>query len=156
MKGNFSDIASLCDRIKHDTKLFEREILPFHILQTELSLSNTNATSNIYDAKKLPNQQDAIFMYSTMTKEIICIMEDDNLHENIIDFCRSQYANNRHVLNLIDEFDRDYALYSPITWYTRDGFLYKMLNKALRINDIKPLVLLHNYIRHLHQQLIEL
>ncbi|CAF1399839.1 unnamed protein product [Rotaria sordida] len=95
-------------------------------------------------------------MYSTMTKEIICMMEDDNLHENMIDFCRSQYANNRHVLNLIDEFDRDYALYSPITWYTRDGFLYKMLNKALRINDIKPLVLLHNYIRHLHQQLIEL
>ncbi|CAF1307184.1 unnamed protein product [Adineta ricciae] len=28
-----------------------------------------------------------------------------------------------------------------------------MLNKALRTNDIKPLFFLHNYIRHLHEQL---
>ena len=135
VKGCFDDMTSLCDRIKHDTKQYERDILPFHILPAESSLTNTN---------------------STLTKEIICMMEDDDLHENMIDYCRSQYANNHHVLKMIDEFDQNFEKYSPITWYTREGFLYKMLNKALRANDIKPLFFLHNYVRRLHQQLVEL
>jgi hypothetical protein len=156
VKSNFPDITSLCDRIKDDMRQCEREILSFHVLQTKSSSTNTNTLSNMFNLQKLPNQQDAIFMYSTLTKEIICMMEDDDLHENLIEFCRSEYANNRHVLEMIDEFDRNYDSYSPISWYTRDGFLYKMLNKALRTNDIKPLFLFHNYIRHLHQQLVEL
>ena len=50
----------------------------------------------------------------------------------------------QHVLPLIDKFDRDYDRYSPITWYTRQTFLYKMLNQALRINDVRTLFFLHN------------
>lgn len=155
VKGYFTDLASLCDRLNHDTKQYERTVLPFHVLRTETSFDSMSKL-NLVDEEKLPNQQEARFMYSTITKEIICMMENDNLHENMIDFCRSQYDNNLHVLQMIDEFDRDFQLYSPITWYTREGFLYKMLNKALRTNDIKPLFFLHNYIRNLHQQLLDL
>lgn len=157
VKGHFADITALSDRLKYDTKHYEQSILPFHVLQTESPLINNNSTLNSGGIdKKFPNQQDAIFMYSTLTKEIICMMEDDDLHENMIDFCRSQYANNPHVLKMIDEFNQNIELYSPIWWYTREGFLYKMLNKALRANDIKPLFFLHNYIRRLHRQLLEL
>ena len=78
-------------------------------------------------------------MYSTITKDILCMMEDDDLHGITIDYCRSQCANNQHVLQLIDEFDRDLNRYSPITWYTRETFLYKMLNRALRIHDVRTL-----------------
>lgn len=152
-----SNISSLCAQIEYDVKMFEREIFAFHVLPRQSSSMNHPGTNDLpSDNNQLSDRQEASFMYSAVAKEILCMMEDDDLHEHMVDFCRSQYANNQHVLKLIDEFDRDYDRYSPITWYTRETFVYKMLNRALRTNDVRTLFFLHNYVRHLHQQIVSL
>ena len=57
--------------------------------------------------------------------------------------------------NVIDEFENDYSSDNALWWYTRDSFLYKMLNKALRIQDIGTLFLFRFFIRDIYEQLKE-
>jgi tetratricopeptide (TPR) repeat protein len=49
--------------------------------------------------------------------------------------CRKFYSNDQHTLSLIDEFDRTYRSADAIFWYTKSGFLYRLINAALRTED---------------------
>ncbi|UJR16573.1 hypothetical protein I4U23_003474 [Adineta vaga] len=54
---------------------------------------------------------------------------------------------------ILNEFERDYEKHSPIWWYTRECFVYEMLNKALRTNDIDILIKMAFFIRDLHREI---
>jgi len=54
-------------------------------------------------------------------------------------------------MNILKEFENAYDKYSPIWWYTRECFVYKMLNKALRTENIDILIKMDFFIRDLHQ-----
>ncbi|CAF4728535.1 unnamed protein product, partial [Rotaria sp. Silwood2] len=50
--------------------------------------------------------------------------------------CRAYYRNDAIQLAQIDEFERKFQSKDAIRWYTRPGFLYYLVNKALRSQDI--------------------
>ncbi|CAF1568789.1 unnamed protein product [Didymodactylos carnosus] len=75
--------------------------------------------------------------------------------KDMIDLCRSLYANDKDSLNVIEEFERDYRPEKAIWWFTRDIFLYRIINKALRLQDIDQLYRMRYFITHLHAQLVE-
>ena len=58
-------------------------------------------------------------------------------------------------LKLVREYAQDYSPDRALWWYTRDCFLYRMLNKALRVQNVQLLYLLRFFIRHLQQQLAQ-
>ncbi|CAF2958556.1 unnamed protein product [Rotaria sp. Silwood2] len=55
----------------------------------------------------------------------------DMLHE-----CYLYYANNEVEQKKIAKFTSTYTLESAINWYTRDAFVYRLINKAFRTKDI--------------------
>ncbi|CAF1228013.1 unnamed protein product, partial [Didymodactylos carnosus] len=59
-------------------------------------------------------------------------------------------------LNYIDEFEEWYDPMNAIFWYTRDTFLFRLLNKALREQDVNTLYSLRYFIKDLHLQLKQL
>ena len=67
--------------------------------------------------------------------------------------CSLLYADNPSVLQAIKEFSHTYAPEEAIRWYTRDGFLYKVLNRVLREKNQETIQLLHFLIYDLNQQL---
>jgi tetratricopeptide (TPR) repeat protein len=73
----------------------------------------------------------------------------------MIQFCREQYSDNEAQLLIIDEFERDYVPENAIWWYTRDTFLYRLLNKALRIQDVDVLYKLRFFTKSLDEQIEE-
>ncbi|CAF4275983.1 unnamed protein product, partial [Rotaria magnacalcarata] len=81
-------------------------------------------------------------------------MTEDNKDE-MIKFCREQYADNPHELRFVNEFEQRYKSNQAINWYTREGFLYKIVNKALRTQNIELLYRIRTFIRHLHMHLLE-
>jgi hypothetical protein len=104
---------------------------------------------------------DSSFVYSKLFKEILIGMNRDErimdkAKEDFVDFCRIQYANNPIELNVIEEFRRDYSQPSPIWWYTRQCFVYSMLNRAVETDDIDILLKMGFVICDLHQHLREL
>ena len=56
----------------------------------------------------------------------------------------------------IDEFKREYQSNAAIQWYTRDTFLYRLINQALRCEDIETLFACRLFITDLQKQLSEL
>ena len=57
----------------------------------------------------------------------------------MINACRNYYRGNGNELELIDEFEKCYSSEQCIRWYTRETFVYKMVNKALRTEDVQQL-----------------
>ncbi len=55
--------------------------------------------------------------------------------------------------NVIKKFENDYSSENPLWWYSCDSSLYRMLNKALRIQDIDTLFLFRFFIRDIYEQL---
>ncbi len=73
--------------------------------------------------------------------------------ENLINCCKQQYRNNRGDLALVCEFENEYSANRALWWYTRDSFLYRMLNKALRVQNIELLFLFRFVIADVYHQL---
>ena len=68
-------------------------------------------------------------------------------------FLRDQYHEDNANLTVIEEFERDYLSNQAIWWYTRECFLYRILNKALRVQDTEVLYKFRFFIKDLHFQI---
>ncbi|CAF4836541.1 unnamed protein product [Rotaria sp. Silwood1] len=66
---------------------------------------------------------------------------------------KSYYNGNTATEKALNEFNENYSSDCAILWYTKDTFLYRVLNKALRHQDIETILLLHFFIVDLHNQL---
>ena len=69
--------------------------------------------------------------------------------------CREYYRNNRRMIEQINQFQQtyrpDYAIYE----YTRDSFLYRIVNHALRTKNMIIVRKFSPFIRDLYAQLLE-
>ncbi|CAF1459597.1 unnamed protein product [Adineta ricciae] len=82
------------------------------------------------------------------TPDTITLPYDDMFNE-----CRSYYKNNQSVLRDINSFAENHKPVDPIKQYTRNGFLYRILNHALRTRNMGLIRIFSPFIRHLHGQL---
>ncbi|CAF2589733.1 unnamed protein product [Rotaria sp. Silwood2] len=73
--------------------------------------------------------------------------------EKFVEECNILYEHNPSVLQAIKEFNDTYVPEDAIRWYTRDGFLYKVLNRVLREQNQHGIQLLHFFIYDLDRQL---
>jgi tetratricopeptide (TPR) repeat protein len=71
----------------------------------------------------------------------------------MIEVCRQYYRGHTKQLRLIDEFERDYRPEKAIRWYTKQSFVYKLVNKALRSEDIDQLHIFRFFIGDLSESL---
>ncbi|CAF3550380.1 unnamed protein product [Rotaria sp. Silwood1] len=73
--------------------------------------------------------------------------------EEFISRCNTIYKGNDSELKIVKEFSRKYTPDKALWWYTRESFLYRMLNKALRVQNTDLLFLFRFFIVDLQQQL---
>jgi hypothetical protein len=143
-KGIYGDILSITEALKRDVQLVYRNATPVTILSPTSSSQPTNTLN-------------AMFMYCELLKETFLEMNHgEQAKRTLVDLCKREYADNESALRVIDEFDRDYYKHSPTWWYTRDCFVYRMLNKALRTHDIEVITKFGFFIKDLHHQLEDL
>lgn len=72
---------------------------------------------------------------------------------DMLDKCTDYYHNNPVELQKIEDFRKHYKAEQAITWYTNQSFVYRLLNKALRTEDIDGLYFFRFYIIDLWTQL---
>jgi hypothetical protein len=100
------------------------------------------------------NTLNVMFMYCQLLKETFSEIEYSvDAKKALVELCKRAYAGNAAALRVVDEFCSDYERHSPVWWYTRDCFIYRMLNKALRIHDIEMITKFGFFIKDLHRQL---
>ena len=111
------------------------------------------------DASKINlNQLEPSFMYSQLFKNTLLNMEHDRKTAvpALVKYCQQVYEDNPAQLALVNEFGRDYQPEQAVWWYTRDGFTYQMLNRALRLLEADIIVNMGFFIHDLHQRIQQL
>ncbi|CAF1320978.1 unnamed protein product [Rotaria sordida] len=137
-----NQIEPICQSIVCDAAQCEQDLIPTSILS-----SNDSSNQDL-------QQVNSSFMYSQLIKDILLEMTyDKQAISELADFCRKSYRHNLDQLKIIDEFERDYDKHSPIWWYTRECFAYKMLNRSLRTFDIDVIAIMGFFMKDIHQQI---
>jgi tetratricopeptide (TPR) repeat protein len=73
--------------------------------------------------------------------------------QELINLCKNEYKGNKTQLGILREFEKDYSPDRALWWYTRESFLYKMLNKSLRVQNIDIMFLFRSFMNDIYQQL---
>ncbi|CAF1069379.1 unnamed protein product [Didymodactylos carnosus] len=76
--------------------------------------------------------------------------------QDLIEQCRLYYADNESQIKVIEEFEREYKPSEAIKWYTRDSFVYRLLNKAFRTENIDIIYMFRFFVKDLYNQLKQL
>jgi tetratricopeptide (TPR) repeat protein len=131
----FTDQDSLLKSVREKMNIIEKQTLAFSLFdQKQKSLKDLSKES----ASFLLHQM-LIYVLRQMT-------QDEQSKREMLNMCRDYYQNNKHELKKIQEFEESYNREKAIEWYTDECFLYKLLNKALRTEDIELLYTFRFYI----------
>lgn len=81
--------------------------------------------------------KDQLFLWSKILLQVLLRLPSSSSgKQDMINEARDQYCNNPIEQQKIDEFERSYSSDTAIKWYTHDFFLYRLVNKALRTENI--------------------
>ena len=148
VKGVHTKIKPICEALELAVKQCNQDSTPLSFAQvSEEDASEINL-----------NQLEPSFMYTQLFKQTLLDMEHDRKTavRDLVKYCQETYAGNPAQLTLIEEFSRDYQQQRAIWWYTREGFTYQMLNRALRLLEADIIVNMGFFIHDLHQQIQQL
>ena len=124
--GSFADKKRLISKLIIDIAKYTR-------ITISVSILAQNATKLIHDLSK----EYASFMWFQLLIEILLRMDQiDIAKKEMIDECLSQYEDDPIERTTIEDFRNSYDRTKAIWWYTRNCFLYRLLNKALRTENI--------------------
>ncbi|CAF4872024.1 unnamed protein product, partial [Rotaria sp. Silwood1] len=136
----FDQIDNLMQDIDHYiSKEFENERVSGRLIGDD--------TRNI-SQREVDNEAFRILCYR-MYKQILFSMNESTSEQAKCEFltlCRNRYP---ELSNAIDEFEQTYTVNDAIKWYTKDTFVYKLVNRALRTQDLECLFVLRFYLRNL-------
>ena len=146
-------IKVVCTTTESICKALQKSIRPYNHESTPMSFVPSDVC--IYAANL--DQLEPSFMYTQLFKGILLEMEPgENARKDMVVYYREQKKTQPPELRMIDEFDRDYRPDKAIWWYTRECFIYGMLNHALRLLESDIIVDMGFFIHDLHQQIEQL
>ena len=94
------------------------------------------------------------FMYSQLFKEVLLELHRAGMghRHSFVEYCRQHSSD---VIS-IENFNSDYADFSPMYWYSAFPFLYQTVNRALRTLDVDLILTMSFFIGDLHKELEQL
>ncbi|CAM4956883.1 unnamed protein product [Rotaria socialis] len=145
VQGIFIDESPLMTYLKSDIKIYSNATVPISIGYTnERSLQDIN------------EEQVDFLWFQLLIGVIYRLPQTLGAKSEMIEECRENYADNPFQLRMIDEFYEKYTADSAIHWYTKDCFLYRLLNRAFRTQNIDIIFNYHYFLTDLFKQLTTL
>ena len=136
----FSDEDQLFAQLTNELSEFD-EHNPFNRIffaeqQNTPTISMFSDDSSNKSTRDLTNEK-VIFMWFQVFHDILIQMPKlPTAFDEMIEACRMACADNIKQLQMIDEFQQTYKPEDIIKWYTRETFLYRLLNQALRTENV--------------------
>lgn len=140
--GIYTQLDQLCLSIREEIDLFHKQLHTFSIFD--------HHHKSIKDLSK----QSAEFLWFQLFHHIIVRLSgSQQAKEHMLKVCRHYYRGNKQELKLIDEFEQQYTPQDAIRWYSKQSFLYRLVNKALRSEDLEQLQTFRFFIGDLSRSL---
>ena len=116
----------------------------FHLLEQGNSLQKLSPES-------------AKFMWYQVAMNVLQLMANHlDSKQELIDEARMRYPTDEVEKKKIDEFAAEYQPERACWWYTLNSFIYRLLNRALRAQDIDKIFKFRLFINDLHNQIQDL
>lgn len=139
--GIFTDQESLYHQLSKDVNHFYATRSTTISYLTEKSL------------RDLTKEIGEFFWFQLFITASIDMPLSDEAKQDFLLLARTNYTDNDRELKRIDEFDQTYDASKALKWYSSDSFVYRLLNKAIRMGNIDLLFECRFFILDLHRQL---
>ena len=144
IKGIFTNMSLLCDILKQTIEEYEKNSISISFLMAN---NNNNLDENF-------NELQQTFLYTQILKDILLTIKFKKKNFNeFIEYCQQCFINNKTELEMIEKLKCKYNKKVAIQWYTRECFLYRMVNRALRLMEIDNIINMGFFIQDLHHQI---
>ncbi|UJR12093.1 hypothetical protein I4U23_016271 [Adineta vaga] len=151
----YSKIRTVCattnellTALAKDVSMYAKNLTPLSIFAADLSKE-----VSLHSLKA----EERRFMWFHLLLELILRMPSNEIAQNDMrNECERAYRGNPVELAKIDEFFRIYNPKDSIRWYTKDSFIYRLLNKAFRTENIDIIFKFRFFIVDLYHQLKQL
>ncbi|CAF4480491.1 unnamed protein product [Rotaria sp. Silwood2] len=140
--GIYTHIDDLCKSIKEQLELFNKQLQAFSFFD-----QYQKAT------KDLSKESAHFLWFQLFSYVIVRLPRDQHAKQQMIQICKEYYRGNTKHMKLIREFEENYRSEDAIRWYSKQSFVYKLINKALRIEDIDLLYTFRYFIADLCENL---
>ncbi|CAF3436557.1 unnamed protein product, partial [Rotaria socialis] len=149
IRGVFTSIKPICESLKKVAHECDHDSIPMSFVPKQTVAEGVTGS----DQKSL-NQLPPNYMYSVIFKDIILEIDDDDEKSmnTLAIYCQKQNIPEKEI----NKFKLNYHQKSAVWWYTKQIFLYGMLNRGLRSLDMEAMSKLGFFIRKLHLQLEQL
>ena len=139
--GVFAECSQLVDQISEDQIVRARA-------EEGVSVSVISSSSQNLQARN------AVFMWFQLFVEVLLRMHHKvSDRKELIRLCKDFYRGNHQPMKVIEEFEQNYSGDKAIWWYTRDSCFYRILNKALRVQDFDMLFAFRFFITDISKQI---
>ena len=143
-----ADLNEIIEKINADRKGIEKPNDDY------LSISIFNSIPN--EERSSTNINGGFLHFQLLIDGLLRLPYNQRSRDEFLNLCKDEYEGNNVELSILEEFEKDYVPENALYWYTRHSFLYRMLNKALRVQNIDVLFLFRFFIQDLYQQLRKL
>jgi len=146
LHGVYSDVKSICERIRRDSKMCDHNAVFFSFIKQ----FDENSVQSL-------DTLDCSFMYTQILKDILLTIDFTEEHiKQFLAYCRQQFVDSEQNRKFFTKIENEYRNHSSIWWYTSDSCLFGMLNRALRVMDVNVIIKIGFFLRDVHCRITEL
>jgi tetratricopeptide (TPR) repeat protein len=148
ISGVFTSKKTLVEKLRDDIHACDKDShLPMSIFHLE---DRQNSLRNL-------TEDSATFMWYQLLIVVLQRLARSSTSKNeMITECRLLYHIDPVEQGKINKFEREYTSEKAIWWYTYDCFVYRLLNQALRTQNIDIIFRFRFFINDLHNQIKQL
>lgn len=131
---NYSKIVDVYD---DRSKLFSKLQEDAHFLSiSTISLTIFHLNDDEKSVRECDKDNGTLLWFYLLVEVLLRMPDKSTSKSEMIDECRLYYENDLIEQEKIRDFQENYVAEEAISWYTRDSFLFRTLNKALRTENI--------------------
>lgn len=138
----FTDLDSLCVSIQKQVRMVNKQLEVVNFV-----------TNNEKSIKDLSEESIDFRWFQLLTHVTLHLPRDELAKTQMLHECRRYYQNNTNELRLIDQFEKEYNKDQAIEWYSKECFIYKLINKAFRSEDLINLFIFRLFIGDLSESI---
>ena len=134
--GIYSDKDELIRSVQRQSFLLSRQLQAFTLFDSEIG-----------NSLRALSKQSAAFLWSQLLFDVLIqLPQTETAKSDMIEQCSAYYESNESQLAKINEFQNTYERGKAIEWFTMDSFIYRLINRAIRTEDMQVIYLFRFFI----------
>ena len=143
--GCFENTNKLLHRIRNDYEIYmANTVSDMNVIR----VTNNESATRCINPQLIQWKSEHLIM--DLFRQMPCPREQSM--DRLVQFCTSQCYDNSRDMNALTNFQETYSPENSIRWYNRHNFLHRLLNRAMRTNNLDGMMSFSHVLIDIHDQ----